>query len=132
MLIKKHWIIVSIVAILSVTFVVYMYSQNYIQFEGGLHIILPAKAPSYVTKSFENEIAAPANVQEMSADTNLRGQVQPFTPSEERTRIVEQPRVFDDIMKVAETFGPILSPFIAFYLFKKKKKLDENVSYDEE
>jgi len=125
MLIMKHKIIVSIIAILSIAIVVYMYSQNYIQFEGGLRIVLPAKVPVSIEKSIVNETPSPANIQSIHIDTNLIGKVQPFTPSKESTRIVEKPRLFDDIIKAVQTFSPLMVPFITFYLYKKKKKIDD-------
>jgi hypothetical protein len=43
-----------------------------------------------------------------------------------------EPRMFDDVMKAAETFSPLVVPFITFYLYKKKKKIDKNVKDDGE
>jgi preprotein translocase subunit SecF len=131
-MLKKHLIIVAVVTILSIVFVGYMYSQNYISFQGGLYIIQPSKIPASVEKSIENEVSEHANVQPQNNDTNLVSKVQIITPSDESTKQVEEPRLFDDVMKATETFSPIISPFIAFYLFKKKKKIDKDVKDDDE
>ena len=131
-MLKKHWIVVIVVAILSIASVGYMYSQNYISFEGGLHIVKPSDVPEDMKKSIEEEVFAPANVQPDSRDTNLVSKVQTITPSTDSSKVTEQPRLFDDIMKAVETFSPIACPFITFYLYTKKKKKDKNSKDDDE
>jgi len=111
----KIMIAISIVAIILVG---YMYSQNYITFEGGLHIVLPAKAP--ITKSVEK--FEPANVEPSHIDTNLIASVNLLVPSKSSTQIKN--RLFDDIVVAVQTFSPLVMPFITFYLYKKKKKID--------
>lgn len=51
---------------------------------------------------------------------------------ETKAQNLSEPRLFDDIMKATETFSPLVVPFIAFYLYKKKKKIDKNVKADDE
>ena len=116
---KKHFIL-FIVSIISIAIVIYMYSQNYIQFEGGLHIVLPSKAP--MTKSIEK--FEPANIQPSNIDTNLSADVKPMMPSSFSTKI-EEHRLFDDIIKAVQTFSPLVVPFITFFLYKKKKRIDK-------
>lgn len=43
-----------------------------------------------------------------------------------------EPRLFDDIMKATETFSPLLVPFITFYLYTRKKKIDKNVKAEDD
>lgn len=52
-----------------------------------------------------------------------------FDSLEEKTKAenISEPRVFDDIIKATETFSPLVVPFITFYLYKKKKKIDKNL-----
>lgn len=49
-----------------------------------------------------------------------------------KAKNLSEPRLFDDIMKATETFGPLVLPFITFYLYKKKKKIDKNVKDEDE
>ena len=51
--------------------------------------------------------------------------------TETKAQNLSEPRLFDDIMKATETFSPLVVPFITFYLYKKKKKIDKNATDEE-
>lgn len=121
-MLERHGLVITVVTVASIAVVGYMYSQNYISFQGGLHIVKPSKTPVNIEKSIEMEKPEPANVQPINRDTNLVSKVHAVIPSSESTKVVEEPRLFDDIMKAVETFSPLMAPYITFYLFKKKKK----------
>ena len=125
-MLKKHLIAIIVTSVLAIGVVVYMYSKNYIVFESGLHIVIPSK-PNRTEKLVEREFQ-PANVQPRVVDTNLVSRVETVLPKSENTKVVEQPRVFDDVMKAAETFMPLITIVIPIYLHtksKKKRKADD-------
>lgn len=125
-MLKKHLIAIIVTSVLAVGVVAYMYSQNYIVFESGLHIVLPSK-PSETTKFVERE-SQPANLQIIVEDTSLMSKVEQIAPSNQNTKVVEEPRLFDDIMKAVETFMPLATIVVPIYLHtknKKKRKADE-------
>lgn len=112
----KILITISIIAIIAIG---YMYSQNYIQFEGNLRIVLPTKPT--IMKSVEK--FEPSNVEPSIIDTGLVASVKLLTPSTKTSKVLET-RLFDDVIKATQTFSPIIMPFITFYFYKKKKKID--------
>jgi len=124
-MLKKSGLVITIISVISIAFVGYMYSQNYIVFESGIHIVIPSK--STPEKHVEREFQ-PANVQPDIVDTNLISRVEMVAPSNQNTKI-EEPRLFDDIMRAVETFSPLMLPYLTLHLFKKKgkkKKKDED------
>jgi len=114
---KKYLMSIIITAVISVSIVGYMYFENYISFESGIQIIIPAKPDKkYVEKSLQ-----PANVESLQTNTELVSKPQPMVPSKINIDEVE-PRLFDDIITAVKTFGPILTPIIPLYLNRKNKQ----------
>jgi len=124
-MLKRYLMTIIVTSVLAVAAVVYMYSKNYIVFESGIHIVIPSK-PNHTEKYVEREFE-PANVQPEVVDTNLMARVETITPSNKDTK-VDEPRLYDDVMKAAETFMPLLTIIVPIYLHtknKKKRKADD-------
>ena len=111
---KKYVIITMITVLLSIAFVWYMYSKNYIVLESeGISIVFPhTPDEEYTEKNFEQP----------NIETESVGRVEEVKPSNTNNKsAVVQPRFFDDMMKFIETFIPVIIVLIPLYLNKRNK-----------
>jgi hypothetical protein len=75
----------------------------------------------YKLQKFDNQKVSVNRITPLKTDTN-----------DSKAQSLTEPRLFDDIMTATETFSPLAVPFITFYLYTKKKKIDKNAKYDDE